>query len=79
MARPAAPGLFVCSMAWLRFLCLPSLAQRIRQATVPSIDSSDGDYERKPPELARQSPPEEAQPVSPHDPLHFLRRKSAPA
>jgi hypothetical protein len=79
MARPAAPGLFICSMAWLRFLCLPTLAQRIRQATVPPIDFSDGDYSGKPPDLERQSSPEKPQPVAPHDPLHFLRTKSVPA
>ena len=84
MARPAAPGLFICSLAWLRFLCLPTLVERIRQATVPPIDASfDGDYREmtpaNPPDLTRQSPPEEPQPVPSHDPLNFLRRKSVPA
>jgi len=84
MARATAPGLFIGSLAWLRFLCLPTLVERIRQATVPPIDSSiDDDYlehiQVKPPDLARQSPLEEPSPVGSHDSLHFLRRKSAPA
>jgi len=76
MARPAAPGVFICSMAWLRLLCLPTLAQRIRRATVPPIDSSGGYYLRSPPDSARQSPPEEPQPVPPHDPFHILGGKT---
>jgi len=84
MARATAPGLFICSLAWLRFLCLPTLVERIRQATVPSIDASiDPDYLEnttvKPPDLARQSPLKEPSPVPSHHPLHFLRRKSVPA
>jgi len=84
MARATAPGLFICSLAWLRFLCLPTLVERIRQATVPSIDASiDIDYlentPAKPPDLARQSPVEEPSPVGSHDSIHFVGRESVPA
>ena len=77
MARPAAPGLFICSLAWLRFLFLPTLVERIRQATVPSIDASiDGDYRENtqvnPADLTRQSPLKEPSPAPSHDPLHIL-------